>query len=504
MSDSVVTNTSAAAPEASGKPESATAPTFDQFGLAADILKAVTESGYTTPTPIQAQAIPVVLAGRDVMGAAQTGTGKTASFSLPIIQRLLPLANTSASPARHPVRALILTPTRELADQVAANVQAYSKHTPLRSTVVFGGVDMNPQSEALRRGVEVLIATPGRLLDHVQQKTLNLGQVQMLVLDEADRMLDMGFLPDLQRILNLLPKERQTLLFSATFSGEIKKLAATYLRNPQTIEVARSNSTATNVRQIVFEVHESDKSGAVAQLIRERNLKQVIVFCNSKIGASRLARVLERDGIIATAIHGDRTQGERMQALDAFKRGEIEALVATDVAARGLDIVELPAVINFDLPFNAEDYVHRIGRTGRAGASGDALSLCSANEKKQLADIEKLIKRPLEVETLTVTTPARREGGGRRERDERPVRAERGEHRHGREESGGRRRATSFERSHARQQPVDEFFLKPYEPSPSSVKRHDEAVEHERKAAPKQPLAALLGGLGMPRKTTSS
>src|ERR1700759_3297454 len=270
--------------------------TFDQFGLAPDILKAVKESGYTIPTPIQEQAIPVVLDGRDMMAAAKTGTGKTASFSLPIIQRLLPQASTSASPARHPVRALILTPTRELADQVAANVQAYAKHTALRSAVVFGGVDMNPQSEQLRRGVEVLIATPGRLLDHVQQKTLNLGQVQMLVLDEADRMLDMGFLPDLQRILNLLPKERQTLLFSATFSGEIKKLAATYLRNPQTIEVARSNSTNANVRQIVFEVPESDKSGAVTQLIRERGLKQVIGFCNSKIGASRLAAVLEAEG----------------------------------------------------------------------------------------------------------------------------------------------------------------------------------------------------------------
>jgi superfamily II DNA/RNA helicase len=494
MSDSAATNTSTAG---------ADAPTFDQFGLSADILKAVSESGYTTPTPIQAQAIPVVLAGRDVMGAAQTGTGKTASFSLPIIQRLLPSANTSASPARHPVRALMLTPTRELADQVAANVQTYSKHTPLRSTVVFGGVDMNPQSDALRRGVEILIATPGRLLDHVQQKTVNLGQVQMLVLDEADRMLDMGFLPDLQRILNLLPKERQTLLFSATFSPEIKKLASTYLRNPQTIEVARSNSTATNVRQIVFEVHESDKSGAVSQLIRERELKQVIVFCNSKIGASRLARVLERDGIVATAIHGDRTQGERMQALVAFKRGEIEALVATDVAARGLDIAELPAVINFDLPFNAEDYVHRIGRTGRAGASGDALSLCSANERKQLADIEKLIKRPLEVETLEVTQRARRDGSAPR-RDERLGRPERTEHRHAsRDESGSRRRpAGAHDRPRGRQQPVDEFFLKPYEPSPSAMKRHEETVEPERKSAPKQPLAALLGGLGMPRKSS--
>ncbi|WP_081889745.1 DEAD/DEAH box helicase [Caballeronia sordidicola] len=533
MSDSVATNPSAASSDAAPGADSSTevqaslaapvaapapalelgatesavpgpVPTFDQFGLSADILRAVVDSGYTIPTPIQAQAIPVVLAGRDMMGAAQTGTGKTASFSLPIIQRLLPMASTSASPARHPVRALILTPTRELADQVAANVQAYSKHTPLRSTVVFGGVDMNPQSEALRRGVEILIATPGRLLDHVQQKTLNLGQVQILVLDEADRMLDMGFLPDLQRILNLLPKERQTLLFSATFSGEIKKLAATYLRNPQTIEVARSNSTNANVRQIVFEVAESDKSGAVTQLIRERGLKQVLVFCNSKIGASRLARVLEKDGIVATAIHGDRTQGERMQALDAFKKGEIEALVATDVAARGLDITDLPAVINFDLPFSAEDYVHRIGRTGRAGATGDALSLCSPNERKQLADIEKLIKRPLEVMVLKVDVPVRRESSSAPRREERSGRPERGEHRHARSEEP-RRRSTSFERSHTRQQPIDDFFLKPYVPSAASTRKtqDDAAAEAERKSTPRQPLAALLGGLGMPRRTTS-
>ena len=470
-----------------------TTATFDQFGLAPDILRAVAEQGYTTPTPIQAQAIPVVLAGRDVMGAAQTGTGKTASFSLPIIQRLLPNANTSASPARHPVRALILTPTRELADQVAANVQSYAKHTPLRSVVVFGGVDMNPQSAELRRGVEILIATPGRLLDHVQQKTANLGQVQILVLDEADRMLDMGFLPDLQRILNLLPKERQTLLFSATFSGEIKKLASTYLRNPQTIEVARSNSTATNVTQIVYEVAEGDKQGAVVQLIRERELKQVIVFCNSKIGASRLARQLERDGVVASAIHGDKTQNERMQALDAFKRGEIEALVATDVAARGLDIAELPAVINFDLPFNAEDYVHRIGRTGRAGASGDALSLCSHNERKQLAEIEKLIKKPLQVQTLAVQAPVRR---GREEHAGRD-----------REERSGRRRTGSHERTAYRvnHAPIDDFFLKPYEPSPSARKEEDASrPEASQAKAPKQPLAALLGGFGMPRRNSSS
>ncbi|MCM2490760.1 DEAD/DEAH box helicase [Burkholderia glumae] len=472
--------------------------TFDQFGLAPDILKAIADQGYTKPTPIQAKAIPVVLSGRDVMGAAQTGTGKTASFSLPIIQRLLPQANTSASPARHPVRALILTPTRELADQVAANVHSYAKHTALRSAVVFGGVDMNPQMAELRRGVEILIATPGRLLDHVQQKTANLGQVQMLVLDEADRMLDMGFLPDLQRILNLLPKARQTLLFSATFSPEIKKLAATYLTNPQTIEVARSNATATNVTQIVYDIAEGDKQAAVVKLIRDRALKQVIVFCNSKIGASRLARLLERDGVVATAIHGDRSQNERMQALEAFKRGEVEALVATDVAARGLDIAELPAVINFDLPFSAEDYVHRIGRTGRAGASGDALSLCSPNERKQLADIEKLIKRDLPLQPLAIEAPVRM----RREHGERSERSERGS----RDEARAPRRAHGGERGHhhhsRREAPIEEFFLKPYEPSPSARQPEEASKPAQTEKKSKQPLAALLGGFGMPRRSS--
>jgi superfamily II DNA/RNA helicase len=499
----------AAAPPVSGEAAASPTPpapaeqapaTFDSFGLAAPVLRAVREQGYTTPTPIQAQAIPIVLNGRDVMGAAQTGTGKTASFSLPIIQRLLALASTSASPARHPVRALILTPTRELADQVAANVQAYAQHTALRSAVVFGGVDMNPQTAELRRGVEVLIATPGRLLDHVQQKSTSLGQVQMLVLDEADRMLDMGFLPDLQRILNLLPKERQTLLFSATFSPEIKKLASTYLRDPVTIEVARSNSTNANVRQIIYEVAESDKQAAVVQLIRVRGLKQVLVFCNSKIGASRLARQLEKDGVIASAIHGDKTQLERMQALDAFKRGEVEALVATDVAARGLDIVELPAVINFDLPFNAEDYVHRIGRTGRAGASGDALSLYSPNEKKQLADIEKLIKRSLEVEHLELDRPVRSHKP-RLGDDERDGRRDH----HRRDEGRDHRRTHVVERVRTtmptmRKAPEDDFFSKPYEPSPSRALESASSPSNDKKAAPKRPLAALLGGFGMPRK----
>ncbi|MCY0387706.1 DEAD/DEAH box helicase [Robbsia sp. Bb-Pol-6] len=499
----------------------ALATSFDQFGLHPDILRAIADSGYTRPTPIQAEAIPVVLTGRDIMGAAQTGTGKTASFSLPIIQRLLPFASHSASPARHPVRALILTPTRELADQVAANVAAYAKHTALRSVVVFGGVDMNAQAAELRRGVEVLIATPGRLLDHVQQRNTQLGQVQMLVLDEADRMLDMGFLPDLQRILNLLPQARQTLLFSATFSNEIKKLAATYLRSPLTIEVAQRNSTATNVRQILFEVDDADKQRAVTELIRRRGLKQVIVFCNSKLGASRLARQLERDGVVAAAIHGDKTQNERMQALDAFKRGEIEALVATDVAARGLDIAELPAVINYDLPFSAEDYVHRIGRTGRAGASGDALSLCTAKDVKLLADIEALIKRPLEREALALTPVARER---REERgDARPARERRpgdaasssgpyatrgGPTRTGASMTGGAGGSARFNRPGegrsrhgAPAAPVDDIFTRPYEPSPSA--QRDAAAEVASGAprrAPKRQVAALLGG--MPRKTT--
>lgn len=387
--------------------ESADSPvsiTFADFGLDPRVQKAIGEQGYNTPTPIQAQAIPHVLAGKDLMGAAQTGTGKTAAFVLPIIQKLLPASSSSASPARHPIRALVLTPTRELAVQVADNAANYSRHTDLRSTVVFGGVDMQPQVAQLRSGIEILIATPGRLLDHLGSKTANLSQVEILVLDEADRMLDMGFLPDLQRIINLIPAQRQTLLFSATFSPEIKKLAQSYLRNPVTVEVARQNAAADTVRQVVHLVSAADKQRAITTILEARTRqglsRQCIIFTNSRLGCAKLSRALERDGIKAGSIHGDKSQGERTLTLDAFKSGAIEALVATDVAARGLDIPAMPCVINHELPYNAEDFIHRIGRTGRAGSTGDAIALVDDGEKRLLDDIEKLMKRKLQVMPL--------------------------------------------------------------------------------------------------------
>jgi superfamily II DNA/RNA helicase len=459
---------------------------FADFGLAPEILRALTDQGYVHPTPIQAQAIPILLQGRDVMGAAQTGTGKTAGFSLPIIQLLLAHASTSMSPARHPVRALVLAPTRELAVQVAENVAAYCKHTPLRSTVVFGGMDMKPQTEKLRSGVEIVIATPGRLLDHVEQKNISLGQVQMLVMDEADRMLDMGFLPDLQRIINLLPKKRQNLMFSATFSPEIKKLAATFLTDPITIEVARSNATAERVTQVVYKVNEDHKRDAVAHILRQRELKQVIVFSNTKIGASRLARGLAAEGMKASAIHGDKTQQERMQALDAFKKGEIDVLVATDVAARGLDISDLPCVINYDLPYNAEDYVHRIGRTGRAGASGDAISIYSDKDERLLTDIEKLIKQTVPRGTLEGFVPGgfrsdERHGERRRDRTQADRPSARGPS------------ARSEGAPPSRREKVDPWFLKPYEPTRNGATPAQGAPAAPAK--PKQKIAALLGGL---------
>lgn len=373
---------------------------FSNLSLAPQLARAVAEMGYETMTPIQEQAIPVVLEGKDVMGAAQTGTGKTAAFSLPLLQRMMKHENASTSPARHPVRALVLLPTRELADQVAQQVKLYAKYTNLRSTVVFGGMDMKPQTAELKKGVEVLVATPGRLLDHIEAKNAVLNQVEYVVLDEADRMLDIGFLPDLQRILSYLPKQRITLLFSATFSPEIKRLASSYLQDPVTIEVARSNATASTVEQHFYSVSADDKRRALHQILKTRGMKQAFVFVNSKLGCARLARSLEREGLKTTALHGDKSQDERLKALEAFKSGEVDLLVCTDVAARGLDIKDVPAVFNFDVPFNAEDYVHRIGRTGRAGASGLAVSFVASSDQRLVADIEKLIKTKIDLEPM--------------------------------------------------------------------------------------------------------
>ncbi len=374
---------------------------YADLALAEPLKRAVADMGYEFMTPIQAQAIPVVITGKDVMGAAQTGTGKTAAFSLPLLHRLMKHENASTSPARHPVRALVLLPTRELADQVAQQVKMYAKHTNLRSAVVFGGMDMKPQTLELKKGVEVLVATPGRLLDHIEAKNAVLNQVEYVVLDEADRMLDIGFLPDLQRILSYLPKQRTTLLFSATFSPEIKRLANSYLQDPVLVEVARPNATASTVEQHFYSVNEDNKRHALHQILKQRGMKQAFVFVNSKLGCARLARSLEREGLKTAALHGDKSQDERLKALDAFKKGEVDLLVCTDVAARGLDIKDVPAVFNFDIPFNAEDYVHRIGRTGRAGASGLAVTFVGGgNDARLMADIEKLIKTKIDLEAV--------------------------------------------------------------------------------------------------------
>jgi ATP-dependent RNA helicase RhlE len=399
---------------------------FAELGLRPELLRAVTEAGYTTPTPIQVQAIPLILAGKDVMGGAQTGTGKTAGFALPILHKLSPTANTSPSPARHPVRALILTPTRELAIQVEEAIRTYGKYTKLRSTVVFGGVDIKQQLPIVRAGVEILVATPGRLLDHIEQKSINLGQVEILVLDEADRMLDMGFIPDIKRIMALLPAvaKRQNLLFSATFSNEIKKLADALLNQPQLIEVARRNTTADTVEQSVYKVATDQKRALLAHIVTSRNLWQVLCFVRTKHGASRLARALEKDGLKTTAIHGDKSQVARLEALDEFKAAKVQVMVATDVAARGLDIDDLPLVVNYEMPHVPEDYIHRIGRTGRAGAAGEAISFCAPEEAKQLAEIERLLKRSLAVATVDQQVAAQRPRDSRAARPPRQARDE--------------------------------------------------------------------------------
>ena len=374
--------------------------TFEQFGLSAEILRAVTEQGYTIPTPIQDQAIPLVLQGKDLMGRAQTGTGKTAAFALPMLERLRAHANTSFSPARHPVRALILAPTRELAVQVHDSFRTYGKHVPLRYAVVYGGVPIDPQTKDLLAGVEVLVATPGRLLDHIGQRTVNLTMVEILVLDEADRMLDMGFLPDIRKIVDMVPARRQTLLFSATFSAEIRALARTMLKDPASVDIEPQFTSAESVEQLVYLVDATRKTELLAGLVRGRSLHQVLVFTRTKLQAGRLASQLNRFGVDAVAIHGDRTQPERERALAGFKSGEVPVLVATDVAARGLDIEALPIVINYELPHTAHDYVHRIGRTGRAGATGQAISLVAPDEEDYLRAVNRLLKHDLPVRVV--------------------------------------------------------------------------------------------------------
>jgi ATP-dependent RNA helicase RhlE len=465
---------------------------FSSVGLAESLQRAVADQGYTVMTPIQAKAIPIVLAGRDVMGAAQTGTGKTAAFSLPLLHKMLHHENGSMSPARHPVRALVIAPTRELADQVAANIKGYAQHSKLRVAVVYGGIDMKPQTAELKAGVEVLVATPGRLLDHIEAKNCVLNQVEYVVLDEADRMLDIGFLPDLQRILSYLPKARQTLLFSATFSPEIKRLAESYLQDPLMVEVARPNATATNVEQRFFSVATDDKRRAVLKLLKDREITQALIFVNSKLGCARLARSFERDGLRTNALHGDKSQDERLKALDAFKRGEVDVLVATDVAARGLDIVDLPAVFNFDVPYNAEDYVHRIGRTGRAGASGLAVTLVSRDDARLVSDIEKLLHKKIELEPLELEEEQR----PRRTFSERP-RYDGDDDRAARVAPAAR---TAPYSAPARAS-SDPFFDKPYEPAAATS-----APAWEAKAGattrtrsispnikPKKKVAALFG-----------
>jgi len=362
---------------------------FVSLNLIPELLRAVEDQGYTEPTPIQAKAIPAILERRDIMGCAQTGTGKTAGFTLPLLQLLAPNASSSPSPARHPVRALVLTPTRELAAQVEEAVRTYGKYLPLRTAVVYGGIDIKPQIKALHAGVEIVVATPGRLLDHLQQKSINLSRVEILVLDEADRMLDMGFMPDIKRILAVLPPTRQNLLFSATFSDEIRRLADQFMHSPTMIEVARRNAPPELVSHLVYEVPAVRKHALLAHLVRSRDMQQVLVFVRMKRDANRLTRQLVLDGLAATAIHSDRTQGERMQALDEFKQGKMKILVATDIAARGLDIDQLPFVINYELPHTPEDYVHRIGRTARAEALGDAFTLVSPEEEYQMREIER-------------------------------------------------------------------------------------------------------------------
>jgi ATP-dependent RNA helicase RhlE len=478
------------------------------------LLQAVKDLGYEQPSPIQEQAIPLVLAGRDLMAGAQTGTGKTAAFALPTLQLLAPLASTSASPARHPIRVLVLAPTRELAIQVEESFRGYAKHLPLRTAIVYGGTDMNAQIAQLRRGVEILVATPGRLLDHVHNKTVMFNQVSVLILDEADRMLDMGFMPDIKRIIALLPPVRQNLLFSATFPDEIRRLVKTLLKNPAEVQIAARNATADLVSHVVHPCAREKKRELLCHLIKSRGLSQVLVFTGTRIGANRLAHQLRANHIQVDAIHGDKTQGEREAALEAFKSGKTTVLVATDVASRGLDIESLPQVINFDIPHSPEDYVHRIGRTGRAGLTGEAISLVAPEDMEALAAIEKLINKTLErvlvpgfASAGTVATmvsservggrPGANAGRSRQKNDRRPERRppqQKSQHpasQHATAPHG----ALQHSQPKSPQKPHDPIFSKPYEPGTTSIaaKPAQEPVSLGKRR--ERPVAALLGGL---------
>jgi ATP-dependent RNA helicase RhlE len=416
---------------------------FSDLGLLPELLRAVADKGYDTPSPIQIQAIPAVLAGRDVLAGAQTGTGKTAGFVLPILQRLA--ADVANAASRAP-RALVLTPTRELAAQVAQSARDYGKHMPLRTYQVFGGVSINPQISALRSGCDILVATPGRLLDLAQQRALDLSKVQVLVLDEADRMLDMGFIHDIRRIIKLLPQKRQNLLFSATYSDDIRGLAERLLHNPMSVQVAARNAPIELVEQRAYRVQKEQKRHLLVHLIQEGQWRQVLIFTRTKHGANRLAQQLEGAGIQAAAIHGNKSQAARVKALDLFKRGQVTCLVATEVAARGLDIKELPQVVNYELPNVPEDYVHRIGRTGRAGSAGEAISLVSSDESGLLRDIERVLRRSIP----TLPTPVFKILESTSSPPARESRPQHSQHRHGQNHHGGSRRDGNSERRDSR------------------------------------------------------
>jgi ATP-dependent RNA helicase RhlE len=480
------------------------------------LLRAIAEQGYTQPTPIQAQAIPVVLAGRDLLGAAQTGTGKTAGFTLPMLQLLAGKTKAGRSPPHCPVQALVLVPTRELAAQVQESVRTYGRHMKLRASVIYGGVGFKPQADELRRGVDIVVATPGRLLDHVEQKTIDLRQVEILVLDEADRMLDMGFIHDIRRVLALLPVRRQNLLFSATFPDAVRTLAAGFMHDPVTVEVARRNMPIELIGQVVHPVDKDRRRELLTHLVKANRWQQVLVFTRTKHGANHLAEQLERDGIEASAIHGNKSQPQRMRALKRFKDSELQVLVATDIAARGIDIEALPHVVNYDLPHVPEDYVHRIGRTGRAGESGQAVSLVSSEDRCLLRDIERLINRTIEQQVVPGFEPSvgyhtashePQQRGGQRPRSaprrtttsstaqrKRPVRAPRPSAQPTRREKGHRQeqRATPATPSEKAQQLILRDQLEHH--------RRQQAEEHRKDRAPKRakgkPLPALFALVG--------